>query len=64
MFISDKRHCIFNPSYCLLLTVLFSAYSVSKIGVIALSMVQAREFKADQREGILVNAVSIDMLVI
>lgn len=33
------------------------AYSVSKIGVTALSMVQAREFKHDTREGILVNAV-------
>lgn len=33
------------------------AYSVSKIGVTAMSMVQARELKNDQREGILVNAV-------
>jgi len=33
------------------------AYRVSKIGVTALSMAQARQFKHDQREGILVNAV-------
>ncbi|KAL9966024.1 hypothetical protein ACROYT_G024032 [Oculina patagonica] len=33
------------------------AYNVSKVGVTALSMAQAREFKHDQREGILVNAV-------
>lgn len=33
------------------------AYSVSKIGVTALSMVQARELKNDQHKGILVNAI-------
>ncbi|KAJ7370199.1 hypothetical protein OS493_033824 [Desmophyllum pertusum] len=36
---------------------LSSEYNVSKIGVTTLSMAQAREFKHDQREGILVNAV-------
>ena len=34
------------------------AYRVSKIGVTALSMAQGRQFEHDQREGILVNAVS------
>ena len=41
------------------MTGLFSAYSVSKLGVTALSAMQARAFKQDPREGILVNAVSI-----
>ena len=42
----------------------FLAYNVSKIGVTALSMAQAREFKRDQREGILVNAVSINSITV
>ena len=37
---------------------IFLAYRVSKIGVTALSMAQARQFKHDQREGVIVNAVS------
>lgn len=49
-----------NITQLILKIILSSAYSVSKIGVTAMSMVQARELKNDQREGILVNAVSID----
>lgn len=33
-------------------------YSVSKVGVTKLAMIQARELKSDHRPGILVNAVS------
>lgn len=48
----------------LLFLSLCVAYGTSKIGVTALSKIQARAFSQDSREDILINAVSCRIIII